>query len=187
MIDWERTWAPYDEGTYAAALAPIRPGDVVLDIGAGDLRFARRAAETARRVYALEQNETLLTAVSPPLPANLIPICGDATAVPFPNDVTVAVLLMRHCTHFALYTRKLQVIGCHTLITNARWRIGVEIINLREPTIPYTAVSLGWYACRCGAVGFVPGPPHHLTAELESIVHQVHQCPTCAPMMAKKK
>lgn len=185
--NWERAWAPYDEETYAAALAPIQPQDVVLDIGAGDLRFAVRAAKIARRVYAVEQNEALLTAVSHPLPSNLIPICGDAVLIPFPADVTVAVLLMRHCTHFARYAHKLQMIGCHTLITNARWRAGVEVIDLEEPTIPYTAVSLGWYACRCGAVGFRPGPPQQLTADLESIVHQVHHCPICSPSMAEIK
>jgi hypothetical protein len=186
-VDWEQAWAPYDERTYAAALAPLGREDVVLDIGAGDLRFARRAARVARRVYAVEQNESLLTAVSSPLPPSLIPICGDAAVLPFPEEVTVAVLLMRHCTRFALYARKLQAIGCRTLISNARWRLGVEIIDLQEPTIPYTAVSLGWYACRCGAVGFAPGPPQQLTAGIESTVHQVHHCPTCTPMMAEMK
>ena len=185
VVGWERAWAPYDEETYAAALAPIQPQDVVLDIGAGDLRFARRAAKIARRVYAIEQNEALLTAVSHPLPSHLIPICGDATRIPFPAEVTTAVLLMRHCMHFSLYLRKLRAIGCHTLITNARWGMGVEVINLDEPTISYTAVSLGWYACHCGAVGFLPGPPRQLTVEVESIVHQVHGCPHCAPLMAE--
>ncbi len=42
---WEARWAPYDEATYAAVLAAIRPDDVVLDIGAGDLRLARRMAQ----------------------------------------------------------------------------------------------------------------------------------------------
>ncbi len=41
---WEAMWAPYDEATYGAALAQIAADDVVLDIGAGDLRLARRAA-----------------------------------------------------------------------------------------------------------------------------------------------
>ena len=53
MIDWEGTWAAYDEDTYAAALALVPPGAVVLDIGAGDLRFARRLAARARLVYAV--------------------------------------------------------------------------------------------------------------------------------------
>src|SRR3990172_2227545 len=59
--EWEAAWAPYDETTYRAALELIRPDDVVLDIGAGDLRFARRAAARARTVIAVEQRAELLT------------------------------------------------------------------------------------------------------------------------------
>ncbi len=51
---WERLWAPYDEPTYQSVLDKILPTDVVLDIGAGDLRFARKAARISRRIYALE-------------------------------------------------------------------------------------------------------------------------------------
>ena len=43
MTDWEATWAAYDEDTYAQALAFVPPGAVVLDIGAGDLRFGPAA------------------------------------------------------------------------------------------------------------------------------------------------
>ena len=41
---WERMWAPYDEATYAAVLAAVGPDDILLEIGAGDLRLARRLA-----------------------------------------------------------------------------------------------------------------------------------------------
>jgi hypothetical protein len=65
---------------------------------------------------------------------NLVVIHGDARYVAFPNGITTAVLLMRHCTHFDLYVKKLQAVGCRTLITNARWRSGVEVIDLHaEP------------------------------------------------------
>lgn len=60
--DWEALWAPYDEATYLAALGFLRPSDVVLDIGAGDLRFARRAARLVRTVIAVEQNAETLRA-----------------------------------------------------------------------------------------------------------------------------
>ena len=53
---WEALWAPYDEATYAAVLAVIEPSDVVLDIGAGDLRLTRRIAEQAQQVIAWESN-----------------------------------------------------------------------------------------------------------------------------------
>ena len=92
-LGWESLWAVYDEATYSAALAFIRPDDVVLDIGAGDLRFARRAAVRARRVIAIERRAELLAA---PCPSNLTVLCGDARALPFPFGVTVGVLLMRH-------------------------------------------------------------------------------------------
>ena len=42
---WEAQWAPYDDDTYARALDFVPPGAVVLDIGAGDLRLARRLAK----------------------------------------------------------------------------------------------------------------------------------------------
>jgi glycerol kinase len=41
---WEQLWAPYDESTYQAVLAAIGPEDILLEIGAGDLRLAIRAA-----------------------------------------------------------------------------------------------------------------------------------------------
>ena len=58
--DWEAAFAPYDEETYRAVLAQITPHDVVLDIGAGDLRLTRRVAAIARRVYAIERDPAVL-------------------------------------------------------------------------------------------------------------------------------
>jgi len=154
---WEALWAPYDEETSARALASIPTGATVLDIGAGDLRLARRAAGRARLVYAIEQHPELL--VGEPLPPNFIAICGDARTIPFPSGVDTAVLLMRHCRHFALYRAKLEAIGAARLITNARWGMDVECIELTRAPVPYDSLSMGWYACRCGATGFRPGPP----------------------------
>ncbi len=62
LEEWETLWAPYDEATYAAVLAAIEPSDVVLDIGAGDLRLARRIAERARQVIAWEIQPALVNA-----------------------------------------------------------------------------------------------------------------------------
>ena len=47
-VDWEALWAPYDRATYHAVLDFLEPGEVVLDLGAGDLRFARWAAPRVR-------------------------------------------------------------------------------------------------------------------------------------------
>ena len=58
----------------------ITPQDVVLDIGAGDLRLAQRLAAIAQHVYAIERNAG--GAAHDPIggswPANLIVICADA-------------------------------------------------------------------------------------------------------------
>lgn len=174
---WEALWAPYDEETYAKALAFIPAGATVLDIGAGDLRLARRAAERARLVYAIEQHPELL--VGEPLPPNLIAICGDARTTSFPPGTDTAVLLMRHCRHFALYRRKLEVIGAARLVTNARWGMDVECIDLTRAPVSYDSLSMGWYACRCGATGFRPGPPEQLSALLADTTYEVDQCPEC--------
>ena len=99
-------------------------------------------------------NPHLLAAAFRPLPANLVAVVADARTEPVPAGVTVAVLLMRHCTHYALYVEKLRAAGCRRLITNARWGMGVEVIDL-GPGVPFDSVGIGWYACRrCGAVGF---------------------------------
>ncbi len=174
-VNWEHLWAPYDEATYRAALSIIQPDDVVLDIGAGDLRFARRAASRARAVIAIEQRAGLLAG---PLSSNLIVIHGDAQAIPFPTGITVGVLLMRHCRHFAEYVAKLRAADCRRLITNARWGMDVECVSL-APRPPFAAIALGWYACRCGAVGFKPGPPESLTAAVLASAADVENCPTC--------
>ena len=82
LEEWETLWAPYDEATYAAVLAVIEPADVVLDIGAGDLRLAGRMAERARQVIAWEIQPALVNAGLQPLPSNLVAIVTDARVRP---------------------------------------------------------------------------------------------------------
>lgn len=176
--EWEAAFAPYDEATYAAALQWLTADDIVLDIGAGDLRFARRAAQRVRRIIAIEQRAELIPA---DLPANVQAICGDARQLPFPSGVTVGVLLMRHCQHFTLYADKLRAAGARQLITNARWKMGVERLDLLAPRLPFTAAQSHWYACACGAVGFQPGPLQSLTAHTLEQVIEVADCPQCRP------
>lgn len=173
---WEAMWAPYDEETYARALAFVPFGAAVLDIGAGDLRLAVQVAQRARVVYAIEQQAELLAGI--PRPANLIVTCGDARKLPFPA-VDTAILLMRHCRHFDVYRRKLEAVGCARLITNARWRTGVECIDLTAAAWPYEDLTIGWYACRCGATGFRQGSPGRLTPDIAETVVDVIHCPEC--------
>ncbi len=181
-IDWEFRWAPYDPPTYRAVLGHLAPHDVVLEIGAGDLRLARQMAEIAQRVYAVEIHAGVLhqgLENGKPLPGNLISIRADARSLAFPPGISVGVLLMRHCTHFRLYAEKLKSRGCRTLITNARWRMGVEAMALQAERLPFAQVEFGWYACWCGAVGFKSGPAEKLVPETEAVIHEVCDCPNC--------
>ncbi len=182
--NWELMWAPYDQPTYDIVLQAIRADDCVLEIGAGDLRLARQMAPIARRVLAIEIHSDIIgRALSKPslgLPLNLTVVCGDALRLPFPSDISVGVLLMRHCTHFKQFAAKLKDAGCRRLITNARWRMGVEVIDLHAERVPFEAVKMGWYACWCGAAGFIPGPAEELTPAVFEYVHEVSSCPSCA-------
>jgi hypothetical protein len=180
---WEACWAPYDEPTYQAALSFVQPDDVVLDIGAGDLRLARRMAGIATRVFAIERQPNLLSNTAPTLRvANLTVICADARQVPWPPGITLGVLLMRHCAHFELYAKRLRAIGCRRLVTNARWGMAVELVDL-GPRLAWRRAAIGWYACLCGQTGFIPGPPDQLTAAVIERVNEVEQCPVCEPCL----
>lgn len=192
LEDWEGWFSPYDEETYTWVLDHIAEDDVVLEIGAGDLRLALRMAERARRVYAVEVNPLVigpaLADIGFQMPRNLHAICANALDMPLPPDITVAVLLMRHCQHFGQYFDRLPEAGCRRLLTNARWKSGVELVDLTAPQVSYERVRdeatllymhNGWYACRCGAVGYAGdgtqagAPPAEVTA-----------CPACSPSEA---
>jgi 16S rRNA A1518/A1519 N6-dimethyltransferase RsmA/KsgA/DIM1 with predicted DNA glycosylase/AP lyase activity len=175
---WEAMHAPYDQPTYQAVLDQLGPKDVVLDIGAGDLRLARQISKISRKVYALEINARLLDQAQS-LPGNLIPICADGRRLDFPPDITIGVLLMRHCTCFGLYAEKLQKAGATRLITNARWRMSVEVVNLIAQRLSFDEAGMGWYACLCGGTGFKEGPAEHWSFEMDCITNEVSSCPQC--------
>lgn len=180
--DWEAMFAPYDQSTYQAVLDQLRPDDVILDIGAGDLRLARQMARIVRKVYAVEISPQVLDqakALHDPLPANLVPICADARALDFPSDITAGVLLMRHCTCFWLYAEKLQKAGSTRLITNARWHMDVEKVDLLVQRTPFVDADQGWYACICGGTGFKEGSAEQWSPEMDQIINEVSNCPQC--------
>ena len=182
-VDWEAMWSPYDESTYQTVLSQIQREDVVLDIGAGDLRLAVRMAVIARKVYAIEKQKVLLNRAKAAwrdhFPKNLIIIEADARNLDFSPDVTTAILLMRHCRHFALYVSKLKATGCRRIITNARWRFEPEVIDLQAKRLSYSDLRLGWYACICGAASFKAGPIKLLTPEIDATIYEVENCPAC--------
>ncbi len=181
LVGWEGWFSPYDEETYSAVLDHIAPDDVVLEIGAGDLRLALRMAERARRVYAVEVNPLVvgpaLEIIGLRLPRNLHVMCANALDLSFPPGVTVAVLLMRHCQHFGHYFDRLRAASCRRLLTNARWKSGVEVVDLTAPCTPFEQVHEGWYACRCGAVGYVGSG-----ARVDAPPVEVVACPACSPL-----
>lgn len=179
---WEAMYAPYDRPTYQAVLDQLGQSEIILDIGAGDLRLARQMARIARTVYAVEIDARVLDqafASPDPLPANLIPICADARTLEFPSDITTGVLLMRHCTCFRLYADKLRSAGAACLVTNARWRMGVEVVDLFAQRKPYAETDMGWYACLCGGIGFKEGTAERWTNELDKVTNEVSGCPQC--------
>jgi hypothetical protein len=183
LCDWGKIWSPYSEKYYIEVLSELSPEDVVLDIGAGDLRLTRRIAEKCKFVYALEINPDIIKlgieSCGQPIPDNLIILNLDARYFSFPEDVTSAVLLMRHCTDVKLYIKKLMEVGASRLITNARWRLGVEVIDLLTERIDYRDLRIGSYGCICGSVGFKPGDTRDLTPGIEIIVNEVINCPAC--------
>ncbi len=186
---WEAQWAPYDEQTYAFVLGQIRPDDCVLEIGAGDLRLARRLAALANQALAWEIQPALLAQARAggPLPDNLAAVQADARTAPMPHSVTVAVLLMRHCTHYELYVARLRASGCRRLITNARWRMGVEVIDL-SPAEPFECAPAGWYTCRkCGALGYLPGDTTEADEAAVDRVTDVEGCPHCTPEKERQR
>lgn len=195
-VDWESLWAPYEEDVYAWIAARIPPGERVLEIGAGDLRLALRLARGGAWVIAVERQWALLAqglealGIPPsrlhweqPISledGRLTVVWADARAWPFP-PVASAVLLMRHCSTFAEYVQRLRAAGCRRLFTNARWRMGVEVVDL-GPAAPFEAAPVGWYACRCGAIGFREGPPEAVDAATLERVFEVEACPACRPL-----
>jgi SAM-dependent methyltransferase len=180
--EWEAMYAPNDQATYQAALEFLRPEDLVLDIGAGDLGFSRQIARLVNKVYAVEINELILQKgflSRDLLPDNLIPIHADARAFDFPTDITVGILLMRHCMHFRLYSEKLRMAGARRLITNARWHMSVEDVDLQAERTLFSEVGMGWYACWCGATGFKVGPVEQWSNDMDRMIHEVADCPQC--------
>lgn len=178
---WSKRWAPYSNDTYHDGLAALTPGQLVLDIGAGDLRFARMAAAAGCRVIAVEMQAGIVGRglSDGPLPDGVTVVTADARDWPFPQGINAAVLLMRHCDCYGHYVAKLRSVGCPVLITNARWGLGVEVVPL-APAAAYCQAQMGWYACvRCGATGFIPGDPALLTPEVEQQMINVEGCPMC--------
>jgi len=83
---------------YDSMLELLSPGDVVLDAGAGDLRFSLMMSQHVERVYAVEFSpETVwraLRIIGYDLPTNLQVTCAHWDDYPVPDDVTVIIVLV---------------------------------------------------------------------------------------------
>jgi hypothetical protein len=55
----------------------------------------------------------------------------------------------------------------------------VEQIDLLIQRRPFAEVSMGWYACWCGAAGFKEGPSENWSIEMNEITNEVSNCPQC--------
>jgi len=176
--EWAAAWAAYDYKTYQQALTYLSPGQTILDIGAGDLRFARMAAALRCTVIAVE-NQRHIAYSSGKIPEDIQLHIADAREFTFPRGVDAAVLLMRHCLDYKLYVGKLRAVNCPVLITNARWGFAPEKIDL-SAGVPFDAHQIGWYACvTCGSVGFIEGDTNQLSQEVIEAVVDVAFCPDC--------
>nr|MBN1228175.1 class I SAM-dependent methyltransferase [Anaerolineae bacterium] len=178
---WDSLWAVYDDSTYQEALSLIQPGSVILDIGAGDLRFARMMVKKGCRVIAVECQANIVKRCRETLDGIQV-VVADAREWPFPTQLDAAVLLMRHCQDFGLYVQKLRACGCPILITNARWRMGVEAVSLSQAAT-YNPDRAGWSACmRCGAVQFILTEDAYDQPDIDVAVTNVEGCPQCLPL-----
>jgi SAM-dependent methyltransferase len=121
LSDWEGWFHPYDGETHQFVLQHVGLPDTVLDIGAGDLRLALELAPHVQRVYALEVNPLLvaraLQETGLDLPRNVQVICANALDVAITLDVTVAVLLMRHCQEFMCLLYCMDIVCFRVLIS----------------------------------------------------------------------
>jgi hypothetical protein len=77
---------------------------------------------------------------------------------------------------------KLRKAAATRLITNARWRMDVEVVDLWIQPKSCAEIDMGWYACLCGKIGFKEGPAEHWTLELDRITNEVSTCPQCGPL-----
>ena len=132
LADGEVMFVP-ERWFYDEILEMLDPGDVVFDVGAGDLRFALLTSEKVRKVYAVEINPEILgralQIIGYDLPKNVIPICADAREFPLPPDVTVITVLMINRTwDFPKEWRRVRIIytrvdGVHVLEPEVTWRV----------------------------------------------------------------
>jgi predicted RNA methylase len=175
---WSNTDFPYmclkDEArTLAfrdAIRAVVRPGDVVLDVGAGTGILSFFAAEAgAAKVYAVEVDPVSALALrhsvelNPGLAGNVIVVEGDAATVALPLGVDVVVaeiietgLLDEMQVPVLNALRRRRVIDDHTRLLPATYETTLELVSAEHRYYgfaiaapkhewPFYAASAGWH------------------------------------------
>ena len=86
------------EANYKEILEKLNKDDIVMDMGAGDLRFALLASQKVQKVYAVEMNPEIiavaLSIIKWGLPRNLVVICADWRYVEVPSEVNVITCMV---------------------------------------------------------------------------------------------
>ncbi len=87
---------------YDKILDQLTEDDVVVDMGAGDLRLSLLMAEKVQKVYAVEINHEIISyaldEIGYDLPINLDVIVANMMEYEIPSDVTTIVLLVKNVT-----------------------------------------------------------------------------------------
>lgn len=91
-----------EDWLYDEVLEQLNKDDVVMDMGAGDLRLSLLMAEKVKKVYAIEINHQVvsyaLDVISYDIPPNLDIIVGSMFDYEIPSDVTTIVVLVKNIT-----------------------------------------------------------------------------------------
>jgi SAM-dependent methyltransferase len=156
---------------YREVFSHVPANSIVLDAGAGDLRFSLALATKAKRVYAVEINPKVigeaLQIISYDLPKNVIPICRDVFDMPLPRDVNTVVCIMIHRQHAfpkSWNNRRVQIIHAEHDGVHNKHKVGtclydkIELRNcIREHLV--------------GKIRERAGHPAHL--KVRSVLHQI--------------
>lgn len=143
------------------AMASLRPGETVLDLGCGgglDVLLAARQVGPAGRVYGLDQNEEMLALARRNTAAagadNVVLLRGDIESIPLPAEAVDVVI--SNCV-INLSTDKASALSEAHRVLKPRGRLEVSDMVLTRP-LPAWAEEAGfrehlaaWSGCVAGA------------------------------------
>jgi SAM-dependent methyltransferase len=144
LYEQRRPEYPDDAVAWIAERLDLRPGRVVVDLGAGTGKLTRAVVRTGARVIAVEPGEAMLGQLVRAVP-EAVPLLGAAEAIPL-ADASVDAVTAGQSFHWFRVTeavaeihRVLRPHGGLALIWNERDRsdpLQQEITRLIEPFLP---------------------------------------------------